>query len=141
VGTDSGFIWKTYGFAYVEELELLREAGFLPLEIIRAATMYGAMTLYEPRGEEPPLGVVRAGKLADLVITPENPLSNLKTLYGTGHMRLNPQTNRQEKVGGVKYTVKDGIVYDAQKLLAEVAAAVAAEKGKTATTTASGQQR
>ena len=49
-------------------------------------------------------------------------------------MRLNPQTNRQEKVGGVKYTIKDGIVYDAQKLLAEVAAAVAAEKTKTATT-------
>jgi hypothetical protein len=39
VGTDSGFIWKTYGFAYIEELELMREAGFLPLEIIRSATM------------------------------------------------------------------------------------------------------
>jgi imidazolonepropionase-like amidohydrolase len=134
VGTDSGFIWKTYGFAYIEELELLREAGFSPLEIVRSATMWGAKTLYEPKGEAPPMGVVRAGMLADLVITTENPLSNLKTLYGTGHMRLNPQTNRQEKVGGVKFTVKDGIVYDAQKLLAEVAAAVAAEKRTTATT-------
>ena len=81
------------------------------------------------------MGVVRTGMLADLVIVPENPLSNLKVLYGTGHMRLNPQTNRQEKVGGVKYTIKDGIVYDARKLLAEVAAAVAAEK-RTFTTTA-----
>jgi Imidazolonepropionase and related amidohydrolases len=104
VGTDSGFIWKTYGFAYIEELELMREAGFLPLEIIRSATMYGAKTLYEPKGETPQIGVVRPGMLADLVIVPENPLSNLKVLYGTGHMRLNPQTNRQEKVGGVKYT-------------------------------------
>ena len=136
VGTDSGFIFKTYGFAYIEELELMREAGFLPLEIVRAATMYGAKTLYEPKGEAPPMGVVRAGMLADLVIAPENPLANIKTLYGTGHMRLNPQTNRQEKVGGVKYTVKDGIVYDAQKLLADVAAAVAAEKIKPAPTTA-----
>ena len=51
-------------------------------------------------------------------------------------MRLNPQTNRQEKVGGVKFTIKDGIVYDAQKLLAEVAAAVAAEK-RTVTTSCS----
>lgn len=136
VGTDSGFIWKTYGFAYIEELELLREAGFLPLEIIRSATMWGAKTLYEPKGEAPPMGVVRAGMLADLVIAPENPLANIKTLYGTGHMRLNPQTNRQEKVGGVKYTIKDGIVYDAQKLLAEVAAAVAAEKSKATPTTA-----
>jgi hypothetical protein len=82
------------------------------------------------------MGVVRSGMLADLVIVPENPLSNLKVLYGTGHMRLNPQTNRQEKVGGVKYTIKDGIVYDAQKLLAEVAEAVAAEKRNAATTTA-----
>jgi imidazolonepropionase-like amidohydrolase len=81
------------------------------------------------------MGVVRSGMLADLVIVPENPLSNLKVLYGTGHMRLNPQTNRQEKVGGVKFTIKDGIVYDAQKLLAEVAAAVAAEK-RTVTPTA-----
>lgn len=136
VGTDSGFIWKTYGFAYIEEMELLREAGFLPLEIIRSATMWGAKTLYEPKGEAPPIGVVRGGLLADLVITTENPLSNLKTLYGTGHMRLNPQTNRQEKVGGVKFTVKDGIVYDAQKLLAEVAAAVATEKRTVSTTSA-----
>jgi len=139
VGTDSGFIWKTYGFAYVEELELLREAGFLPLEIIRSATMWGARTLYEPKGEAPPMGVVRAGMLADLVIVPENPLANLKTLYGTGHMRLNPATNRQEKVGGVKFTIKDGIVYDAQKLLADVAADVAAEKRRMSTTTS--QQR
>ena len=136
VGTDSGFIWKTYGFAYIEEMELLREAGFLPLEIIRSATMWGARTLYEPKGEAPPMGVVRTGMLADLVITTENPLSNLKTLYGTGHMRLNSQTNRQEKVGGVKFTIKDGIVYDAQKLLAEVAAAVAAEKRAVTTTSA-----
>ena len=90
--------------------------------------MYGARTLYEPKGEAPPIGVVRPGMLADLVLVPENPLSNLKVLYGTGHQRLNPQTNRQEKVGGVKYTIKDGIVYDAQKLLAEVAASVAAQK-------------
>ncbi|WP_033073433.1 amidohydrolase family protein [Sphingopyxis sp. MWB1] len=128
VGTDSGFIYKTYGFAYVEELELLREAGFTPLEAIRAATMMGAKTLYEPRNEKPPIGAVKAGMLADLVIVPENPLQNLKTLYGTGFMRLNSETNRQEKVGGVKYTVKDGIVYDAQQLLADVAAMVESEK-------------
>src|SRR5262249_22578917 len=137
-GTDSGFIWKTYGFAYIEELELFREAGFSPLEIVGWARLYGAKTLYEPKGEAPPIGMVKSGMLADLVIVPENPLSNLKVLYGTGHMRLNPQTNRQEKVGGVKYTIKDGIVYDAQKLLAEVAAAVAAEK-RTITTTAAQQ--
>src|SRR5258708_18161018 len=59
VGTDSRFIWKTYCFAYIEELELLREAGFLPLEIIRSATLWGAKPLYEPRGEPAPIVVVR----------------------------------------------------------------------------------
>jgi hypothetical protein len=31
-------------------------------------------------------------------------------------------------VGGVKYTIKDGIVYDAKKLLADVAAMVEKQK-------------
>jgi imidazolonepropionase-like amidohydrolase len=128
VGTDSGFIFKTYGFGYVEELELLREAGFSPLEIFRAATVHGAETLYEPKGQEAPMGAIRNGMLADLVIVPENPLQNLKTLYGTGFQRLSDETGKLERVGGVKYTIKDGIVYDAPKMLAEVAAMVASEK-------------
>ena len=41
-GSDSGFIFQLYGFAYVRELELLREAGFHPLEVIRSATLNGA---------------------------------------------------------------------------------------------------
>ena len=128
-GTDSGFIFKTYGFAFPEEMEMLQEAGFHPLEVVQAATLNGALTLYEPKGVvEPPIGVVRVGKLADLVIVKENPLQNFKTLYGTGHLRLNEQTQKLERVGGVSYTVKDGIVYDAKKLLADVAEMVAAEK-------------
>ncbi|WP_420141581.1 amidohydrolase family protein, partial [Sphingomonas sp.] len=134
VGTDSGFIYKVYGFAYVEELELFREAGFSPLEIIRSATINGAKELMRPKGvENPDFGLVRPGYLADLVIVKENPLQNLKTLYGTGFVRLNPQTNKQERIGGVRYTVKDGIVYDAPKLLADVAAMVAREKQSVAT--------
>ena len=48
-GSDSGFIYQTYGFGYINELEMLQEAGFHPLEVIQAATMNGAMTLYEPQ--------------------------------------------------------------------------------------------
>ncbi|WP_380874113.1 amidohydrolase family protein [Sphingomonas sp. DBB INV C78] len=130
VGTDSGFIFKVYGFAYVEELELFREAGFSPLEILRSATMWGAEEAWGPKGVPAPTGVVRPGMLADMVIVKENPLANLKTLYGTGHSRLNPETNKQEMVGGVSYTIKDGVVYDAKKLLAEVADMVASEKAR-----------
>jgi len=124
-GSDSGFIYQTYGFGYAMELEMLREAGLSPLEIIQAATSSGAKTLYEPKGvKDPPIGTVKAGNLADLVIAPENPLANLKTLYATGHARLNEQTNEVERVGGVRWTVKDGIVYDAERLRADVRAMV-----------------
>jgi imidazolonepropionase-like amidohydrolase len=127
-GSDSGFIFKLYGFGYIEELELLQEAGFHPLEVIQSATINGAKTIYEPKGQAPPFGLMRRGMLADLLIVPENPLANLKTLYGTGHVRLNDKTNQPERVGGVKFTIKDGIVYDAKALLADVAATVAAAK-------------
>jgi len=124
-GSDSGFIYQTYGFGYAMELEMLREAGLSPLEVIQAATSNGAKTLYEPKGiKNPPIGTVKAGKLADLVIVPENPVANLKTLYANGHVRLNEETNEVERVGGVRWTVKDGIVYDAERLRAEVRAMV-----------------
>ncbi len=131
-GSDPGFIWQIWGFSYILELELLQEAGFSPLEVITAATINGARTLAAPRGQEPEFGLVRAGMLADLVITPEDPLQNFKTLYGTGTLRLNDTTNRPERVGGIRWTVKNGIVYDAPKLLADVEAMVAAEKAKRA---------
>jgi hypothetical protein len=125
-GSDSGFIFQLYGFAYIRELELLREAGFHPLEVIRSATLYGAQAL----GKEKEIGSVEVGKLADFVIVEENPLQNLQVLYGTGAIKLTDD-NKVVRVGGVKYTVKDGIVYDAKKLLADVRRIVVEEKAKT----------
>ena len=127
VGSDPGFIYQTWGFAYVGELEMLEEAGFSPLEVIRAATMHGAAEIYEPKGLPAPFGIVREGMLADLVILPENPLQNLKTLYGTGFERLGPD-GKVRRVGGVRYTIKDGVVYDAKALLADVERMVQAHK-------------
>jgi len=114
-GSDSGFIYQLYGFAYIRELELLREAGFHPLEVIRAATLNGAEAL----NLDKKIGSVAIGKLADFVIIEENPLKNLKVLYGTGAIKLT-DSNEVVRVGGVKYTIKDGIIYDAKKLLHEV---------------------
>ena len=136
-GSDAGFIYQTYGFGYILEFEMLQEAGFHPLEVIQAATMNGAITLAEPKwrtthsaSDPVPIqyGVVKTGMLADLVIVDQNPLQNFKVLYGTGAVRLNDQTGRPERVGGVRYTVKDGIVYDAKKLLEDVAAMVQKQK-------------
>ncbi|MFX0558212.1 amidohydrolase family protein [Maribacter sp. CXY002] len=114
-GSDSGFIFQLYGFAYIRELELLREAGFHPLEIIRSATLNGAEAL----GMDDKIGSVAIGKMADFVVVEENPLQNLKVLYGTGAIKLT-EDNKVVRVGGVKYTIKDGIIYDSKALLADV---------------------
>ena len=125
-GSDNGYIYQTYGFGYIRELELLREAGFHPLEVIRSATLHGAQAL----GAEKDLGTVEPGKFADIVIVDANPLENLQVLYGTGAIRLTPD-NKITRAGGVKYTIKNGIVYDAKKLLADVKKMVDEEKKKT----------
>jgi imidazolonepropionase-like amidohydrolase len=134
-GSDSGFIYKLYGFDYIRELELLREAGFNPLEVIRAATYHGALQLHKPKGMENDLqfGVLEPGTKADMVVVEENPLANLKVLYGTGTPRLNDETGEVERVGGIKYTIKDGIVYDAQQLLADVRERVREAKERSVT--------
>ena len=120
-GADEGFVYMLYGFGYIEELEFLQEAGFHPLEVIRSATLHSAEALYEPKGKPIELGIIRPGLLADLVIVDRSPLENLKVLYGTGSLTLNNQTGKVQRVGGVMYTIKDGIVYEARKLLADVA--------------------
>lgn len=127
-GSDSGFIYNLYGFGYIRELELLQEAGFHPLEVVRAATLHGAEELFEPAGKPIEFGLIRPGLLADLVIVEENPLENFKVLYGTGAVKLNDETGEVERVGGVKYTIKDGIIYDAKKLLKDVAEMVKKQK-------------
>lgn len=124
-GSDSGFIFQLYGFAYIREMELLREAGFHPLEVIRSSTLNGAEAL----GMDNKIGTVAVGKLADFVVVEENPLKNLKVLYGTGAIRLT-ENNEVVRVGGVKYTIKDGIIYDAKKLLQDVKRIVQQQKEK-----------
>ncbi len=124
VGDDAGYIYKLFGFAYIRELELLQEAGFHPLEVVRAATLSGAELL----GMSDRIGSVEAGKAADLVIVKENPLANFKVLYGTGALKLDDTTGKAARVGGVRFTIHDGIVYDAPALLGDVKRMVAAAK-------------
>ena len=80
-----------------------------------SATLKGAEAL----GMDKEIGSIEIGKKADLILVEENPLENLKVLYGTGAIKLN-KDNEVERVGGVKYTIKDGIVYDSKLLLDDV---------------------
>lgn len=124
-GSDSGFIFQLYGFAYIRELELLREAGFHPLEVIRSATLNGAEAL----GIADQIGSVEVGKQADFVIVEENPLKNFKVLYGTGAVRLT-KDNEVVRAGGIKYTISNGVIYDAKGLLTKVRNMVQVAKDK-----------
>ncbi|MBL8271769.1 amidohydrolase family protein [Steroidobacter sp.] len=124
-GTDAGFMWVNFGFGLIRNMEMLQEAGFSTLEVLDAATVNGA----EHLGMQASLGSIEPGKLADLAIVDGDPLSDLKAFYATGTLRLQPD-GTSRKQGGVRYTIKDGIVYDARALIDEVAQMVRDARGK-----------
>ncbi len=119
LGSDAGYIYKLYGFAYIQEMELFREAGFHPLEIFQSASLKAAEVL----GRDHELGTIEVGKLADMVIVDANPMANLKVLYGTGAILVD-ENNEVQRHGGIVFTIKDGIVFDAKQLLRDVEAMV-----------------
>jgi hypothetical protein len=103
--------------------------------------MYGSQMLHKYSDVSPQFGTLRPGLKADLVVVPENPLENLKVLYGTGAVRLNDETGEVERVGGIRYTIKDGIVYDARQLLEDVREMVRRAKAEREVTDASTSSR
>ena len=111
-GSDDGGIG---GIQMIRELELMQEAGIHPIDIIRVATTNATQTL----GMTKYCGV-RVGCAADLAVVNGNPIDNFKVMYGRGYgfYGLVP-THDQWKHGGVAWTIKDGIVFDAQALLRE----------------------
>lgn len=113
-GEDAGYIYMLYGFSLIRELELHQEAGFHPIDVIQHATGNNAHIL----GMEDKLGRVRSGYLADMIIVDGNPLENLKVLYPTGVLKR--KEGKVIQSGGVKWTIKDGIVYHVPTVLEEV---------------------
>ncbi len=120
-GVDDPYLWNTTGIANVRELQLMQESGLHPLEVIRAATRSSALTL-----RQPDLGLIQSGYRADLAIVDGNPLENLRYIYTFGALdRVDGKIVRR---GGVRWTIKDGVVFDNSMLMAEVVEMVAESK-------------
>lgn len=122
-GSDEGGIG---GIALIRELELMQEAGIHPLDVIKVATT----NAYDVLGLENLCGL-RVGCRADIAIVNGNPVDNFKVMYGRGYgvAGLVPR-DEQWKYGGVTWTIKDGVVFDAQALLREVEWYVREEKNR-----------
>jgi hypothetical protein len=119
---DDPYLWNTSGLGNVRELQLMQEAGLDALEVIRSATYNSAQTL-----RRPDLGLIQTGYTADLAIVDGNPLENLRFLYAFGAMDITTD-GEIERRGGVRWTVKGGVVFDNAVLIDEVLRMVAASK-------------
>ncbi|OZB39565.1 MAG: amidohydrolase [Alishewanella sp. 34-51-39] len=85
-GTDAGV--GAHGDNWLEFV-YMTEAGMPAMAAIQSATIEGARLL----GMEQELGSIKAGKLADIIAVPGNPLDDIKTL------------------GQVSFVMKDGQIY------------------------------
>jgi imidazolonepropionase-like amidohydrolase len=75
-GDDYGTAFVSHG-EYAEELSLyVKQVGISPLDVIRWATLHGAQLM----GMEDDLGTVAEGKLADLLVVDDDPLSDISCL-------------------------------------------------------------
>ncbi len=83
-GTDSGNSpLMPYGELHANEMEILvRYGGYTPLEAISACTRDTAFAV----GLEGEVGVVEAGKLADLILVTADPLADIRVLQGGHHL-------------------------------------------------------
>lgn len=89
-GTDEGIP----GHSVHREVELYGEAGFSPMEALQAATIVPARAMKL----DAELGTIEAGKRADLVVLDASPLDRIRNIRS------------------VRWTIKDGRMYDAATL-------------------------
>jgi imidazolonepropionase-like amidohydrolase len=77
VGTDMGFAGEVYyPESYFTEMGFLRDAGMENREVLESATRVGAEIL----GLDDMLGTLQKGKLADILVVREDPLSDIRNV-------------------------------------------------------------
>jgi len=77
-GSDAAAL-NTYVYpaeSFIQELEIMSDAGLTPLQILQASTMNGAIFF----GIENTTGSIDTGKNADLVVLNDNPLENISAI-------------------------------------------------------------
>jgi imidazolonepropionase-like amidohydrolase len=97
MGTDAGNIGTVHGPAVFREMDLMRRSGLTALQVLKSATVNGALTVAVPD-----LGSVAPGKLADLVVLDADPLADLANL------------------SRASYVLRDGRVFRPAELLQSV---------------------
>lgn len=73
LGTDTGNDFNFHGYSMHEEMQILEMGGMDPLDIIKMGTLHGARML----GTQDSLGTLEAGKIADMILLNENPLTSI----------------------------------------------------------------
>ena len=102
LGTDAGNIGTVHGPSVFREMDLMQRSGLTALQVLKSATVNGALTVAVPD-----VGSVAPGKLADLVVLDADPLADLANL------------------SRVSYVLRDGRVFRPAELLQSVRAAAA----------------
>jgi imidazolonepropionase-like amidohydrolase len=85
-GTDCGnYSWMPYGKMHAKEPEILvRYGGYTPLEAISACTKENAYAV----GLENQVGVLEAGKLADIILLKKNPAADIRVLQESANLAV-----------------------------------------------------
>jgi len=85
-GTDCGnYSWMPYGKMHAKEPEIMvRYGGYTPLEAISACTKENAYAV----GLENQVGVLEAGKLANLIILKKNPATDIRVLQDSANLAV-----------------------------------------------------
>jgi imidazolonepropionase-like amidohydrolase len=99
MGTDAGNIGTLHGPSVFREMALMTQAGLSPLQVLRSATVGGALAM----GMQGDLGTIEPGRLADLVVLDADPLADVANL------------------SRARYVVKGGKVFEPRALMRSIA--------------------
>ena len=115
VGSDTGTMYTIPGIATHNEIRLMKQAGLPNHKILQAATINAAEAL----GIESKFGSIKVGKIADLVLTNQNPLENIVTLQQPVAVIKNGQYIDKKTLDLIKDSAKEHSYYWSAIMLLE----------------------